>query len=71
MPEAVASPCINVCRMEAGFCIGCLRTIDEIAGWANAGDDAKRLILAAVAQRRAKRDPDAGPACKVPTDEAA
>jgi len=53
----VISPCINVCRMEAGLCVGCLRTIDEIAGWAMAGDDDKRRILAAVAQRRAMSDP--------------
>ncbi|MCX7145444.1 MAG: DUF1289 domain-containing protein [Sulfuritalea sp.] len=52
MPEAVASPCINVCRMEEGLCAGCFRTIDEIARWANSGDEDKRLILAAVAQRR-------------------
>ncbi|MDK9715101.1 MAG: DUF1289 domain-containing protein [Sulfuritalea sp.] len=63
MPEAVVSPCINVCKMEAGFCIGCHRTLDEIAGWAAAGDDEKRLILAAVAQRRARLDPDAGLSC--------
>lgn len=55
---AVVSPCINVCKMEAGFCIGCRRTLDEIAGWANAGDYDKRLILAAVMQRRGKLDPD-------------
>ncbi len=54
MPEAVASPCINVCRMEDGFCAGCFRTIAEIARWANSGDADKRLILAAVAQRRAR-----------------
>jgi len=54
---AVISPCINVCKMEAGLCVGCLRTIDEIAGWAMAGDDDKRRILAAVAQRRAMSDP--------------
>ena len=31
----VASPCINVCRMDArsGLCDGCYRTIDEIAAW--------------------------------------
>ena len=52
MPEAVASPCINVCTMEDGLCAGCFRTIDEIARWANSGDEDKRLILAAVAQRR-------------------
>jgi len=67
MSEAVASPCINVCKMEAGLCAGCLRTLDEIARWANVDDDGKRLILAAVARRRGKPDPE----CEVPTDEAA
>ena len=54
---AVMSPCINVCKIEAGLCAGCFRTIDEIARWANAADDDKRLILAAVAQRRTHLDP--------------
>ena len=49
---AVASPCINICKMEAGLCIGCFRTLDEITRWANVGDDGKRLILDAVARRR-------------------
>ena len=61
--NAVVSPCINVCRMEDGLCAGCLRSIDEIARWANAGDDERRLILAAVAQRRRRLDPDADLAC--------
>lgn len=53
---SVASPCIDVCRMDAksGLCEGCLRTIDEIAAWAAAPDEQKLLILAAVAQRRAQ-----------------
>ena len=52
---SVQSPCIDVCRMDAasGLCEGCLRTVDEIAGWAAAPDEQKRLILAAIAQRRA------------------
>ncbi|MBI4990081.1 MAG: DUF1289 domain-containing protein [Rhodocyclales bacterium] len=51
---SVKSPCIDVCRMDAnsGLCEGCLRTLDEIAGWAAATDEAKRLVLAAIAQRR-------------------
>ncbi|MBI3094853.1 MAG: DUF1289 domain-containing protein [Rhodocyclales bacterium] len=65
----VDSPCINVCKMEEGLCAGCFRTLDEIARWANIGDDEKRLILAAVAQRRGKLD--RGLAGKAPTDEAA
>ena len=54
---AVVSPCINVCKMEGELCVGCLRTLAEIAGWANAGDDDKRLIIAAVAERRRQRAP--------------
>ena len=54
MNTGVASPCINVCRMDerSGWCEGCLRTIDEIAAWSALGDDAKRAVLAALAQRR-------------------
>lgn len=55
----VASPCINVCRMDArrGLCDGCFRTIDEIAAWSRM-DDARRLdILAAVARRRQEYEP--------------
>lgn len=60
MPEAVASPCINVCRMEGGVCAGCFRTLDEIACWANVDDEARRAILVAVAQRRARPDAAGG-----------
>jgi predicted Fe-S protein YdhL (DUF1289 family) len=50
----VASPCIDVCRMNAdtGFCDGCFRTIDEIASWSAYDDDAKRAVLARVESRR-------------------
>jgi len=31
---APASPCMNVCVLDASrTCIGCLRTLDEIARW--------------------------------------
>ena len=63
MPEAVASPCVNVCKMEGSLCAGCHRTIDEIARWANIGDEGKRLILAAVAQRRTRLDTDLAGNC--------
>jgi hypothetical protein len=53
----VGSPCVNVCRMEpaSGLCEGCLRTIDEIAAWAQLGDDAKRAVWARLGERRALR----------------
>jgi predicted Fe-S protein YdhL (DUF1289 family) len=53
----VTSPCINICKMEDGLCAGCFRTIEEIARWANADDEDKRLILAAAKQRKADPDP--------------
>ncbi len=42
----VPSPCRNICRMDpaSGYCEGCLRTIEEIAGWSCAGDEDKRRI---------------------------
>jgi predicted Fe-S protein YdhL (DUF1289 family) len=58
--SVVKSPCIDVCKMEAGLCAGCLRTIDEVARWSRIGDDEKRLILLAVAQRRSQFHPGVG-----------
>ncbi len=57
----IASPCINVCRMDraSGLCTGCLRKLDEIAAWAAAGDADRRRILAAVAERRRLAGPPA------------
>ena len=51
----VASPCINVCRMNAttGLCEGCLRTIEEIAGWSRYEDADKRAVWLRITQRRA------------------
>ncbi len=48
-----ASPCINVCQMDAptGWCAGCLRTLDEIAGWSRMGDAAKAEVLALLPAR--------------------
>lgn len=51
--DDVASPCINVCRMDArsGFCEGCLRTIDEIACWSGATREEKLAVLAKLEAR--------------------
>ena len=51
---SVSSPCINVCRMDAktGYCEGCLRTLDEIAGWSAFDDQTRGWVLEAVEARR-------------------
>ncbi len=50
------SPCINVCKMDAtnGLCIGCYRTIDEIALWSRFDETARRQVHDAIAERRAQ-----------------
>ncbi len=41
---------------DTGWCEGCLRTIDEIAGWGAMPDPGKRAVIAVLPQRRAERD---------------
>ena len=45
-PRGVPSPCTNVCRMDpaTGWCLGCRRTIGEIAAWSRM-TDAERLAV--------------------------
>jgi predicted Fe-S protein YdhL (DUF1289 family) len=54
-PAAVASPCVNICRLDAqGLCIGCRRTLSEIAEWSQASD-ARRLEILVALKTRALR----------------
>ncbi len=51
----IASPCINVCRIDprSGLCEGCFRTLDEIAAWGTASEGVKGALLGQIARRRA------------------
>lgn len=42
----VPSPCQSICSMDArnGVCLGCLRTLPEIAQWSQASSEVKRQI---------------------------
>lgn len=51
MSQDVASPCIQICRVEAGICQGCGRTLDEITRWPSATPQVQRIILAAARAR--------------------
>jgi predicted Fe-S protein YdhL (DUF1289 family) len=57
----VPSPCINVCRLDpvTGLCAGCLRTMDEIAGWPDLSAGEKRAVLARLEKRRLQTAPSA------------
>ncbi|HET9395665.1 MAG TPA: DUF1289 domain-containing protein [Nitrospiraceae bacterium] len=50
------SPCINVCSLDpAGYCMGCLRTLDEIARWSTMGAQAQWQVIASLQERRKQR----------------
>jgi len=52
-PAAVETPCIKVCVIDAeGLCVGCARTLDEIAGWGSYSAEKRRTIMSALAHRR-------------------
>jgi uncharacterized protein len=41
-----SSPCIQICRLDAnGLCVGCLRTLGEIAEWSGATNARRHEIL--------------------------
>ncbi|MFT4014616.1 MAG: DUF1289 domain-containing protein [Paracoccus sp. (in: a-proteobacteria)] len=51
----VSSPCIRVCVIDpaSGLCTGCLRSLDEIAGWGTMTEAQRRGIMAALPAREA------------------
>lgn len=55
--EAVPSPCILVCELDprTDICIGCGRTLDEIAEWASVSRARQLQIVELAAGRRAQR----------------
>ena len=48
------SPCIGICTIDrtSGFCLGCKRTIDEIARWPMMNDDERRTIVDSLKSRK-------------------
>ena len=53
----VASPCTSVCRIDPadGLCVGCHRTIEEIASWGTMSDDQRRRVWDELHARRTAR----------------
>ena len=53
---SLETPCVNICLLdsETGLCIGCGRTLAEIAGWAGMSDAERRAVMAALPKRMAR-----------------
>jgi len=56
------SPCIKTCQIDrkSGLCLGCLRTLDEIASWGSYSDDQRADILADLGNRRRPNSAEGG-----------
>ncbi|MFO7919318.1 MAG: DUF1289 domain-containing protein [Nioella sp.] len=52
--DEIESPCIKVCVVhpEARICTGCLRSIDEIAGWGRMAPEERRRIMQELPTRK-------------------
>ncbi|MCK9539883.1 DUF1289 domain-containing protein [Dokdonella sp.] len=45
-PVPIQSPCVGICHLAAdGLCEGCLRTGEEIAGWARMDAGERRRVM--------------------------
>ena len=55
-PRPIRTPCVQVCTIdgESGLCLGCLRTLPEIAGWARLADAERERIMAELGARRGR-----------------
>lgn len=53
-PRPIVTPCVKVCVVdgESGLCLGCLRTLEEVASWANLSDAERDAIMAALPGRK-------------------
>ena len=54
--DDVPSPCISVCTLDASKtrCLGCQRTLHEIATWSELSAAEKRAVIAALPARAAR-----------------
>ena len=56
------TPCTKVCTLDAAgnICIGCKRTVDEIALWGSLSDAQRAQIMAELPGRKLTEDGGAG-----------
>ncbi|MCY1647294.1 DUF1289 domain-containing protein [Caulobacter sp. SL161] len=52
-PRPIVTPCVKVCAVDgaSGYCLGCRRTLPEIAAWSRLSDDERAAIMAALPER--------------------
>lgn len=55
MSELIESPCVKVCAIDptTGWCLGCGRSMREIAAWSTLPPDQRRAITGELDKRKA------------------
>ena len=58
-PRAIATPCVKVCVVDgaSSLCLGCFRTLSEIAGWSALSEEERAAVMADLPARRSQVDP--------------
>lgn len=58
MAASIETPCTKICTLDAGRsqCIGCGRTVDEIARWGSMTAAERADVMAKLPARRADRE---------------
>jgi len=59
-PPPLATPCVKICLIdgESGLCMGCQRTLPEVASWTRLTDAERAEIMAALPARRTRIRPE-------------
>ena len=50
----IPSPCVGVCQINAStkYCLGCWRTLKEVAHWSRYSNDEKEILIIELAERQ-------------------
>lgn len=50
----IKSPCISICKIDpkTDLCLGCSRTLQEIANWAHLNDEGKKNVIKEANKRK-------------------
>jgi predicted Fe-S protein YdhL (DUF1289 family) len=58
-PRPIATPCVKVCVVdgESGLCLGCFRTLAEVAAWSRLDEAEREAIMGDLPARLSRVSP--------------
>lgn len=52
----ISSPCIKICSIDNEKCIGCGRSLEQIANWRNYSEDERLEIMRQIKEKGEEKD---------------